>query len=1013
MQKYAIMTIALLLLALGMIVPQASQAQWPPFRFELIPSYENSKLIYRLEFRNSTDWLMTNLTIKLPLPEGTRYVEAQSTPDIAVSFDGKEITVFMAVVDRELKQADVSIILEPTDPAATVFTAQPWIAWQGQEPGDYLPKPVAIDITRTPIDWAAPTSSKLQLSMSATVEANIITYYIFTRNVGDRMWDLKVNVPIPAGTTFLSAEPAPDFVANYDGREVSFSTIEMPKWKRMPPLILKVERDPSSSNLIKTRAWASWKNTGRRVGLTTAAQEEFTSGDLVVSPFGSPYVAADSVGDVFMANYDITSVGLEEVMLPNDELGLKVNFFLAGPIDAAGLPLRYSLYIDNDCNRATGQGRGDWGVEYWIKYRHDTAVSNLSEWNEETETWDRLKSAQVPLRIGGEGQIITFWVPYSPLKDGREFCWFAEARNLSKEFANPPVEIVPDDNSLLSGHYQLVEPATELEAEEISVFTGDGSRDPFLVQEAAIGAEDVWKFLPGRSEEPTGWSQVDFDDSGWFAGPAGLGYGQPTLGTDLSISTEAYLTSTDGAPLERSLPVSLFMRHVFNVADPALINGLTLEVDYQGGFIAYLNGHEIARQGLAEGPIAFDALAADSDGTILTQTIDLTPQVANLINAGSNVLAIQAHRAAGSQTLYVSPELTWFRPAGTIPAAESASPQPAVVAPTPSDFSGKLAVPINNGHTGYDVYIFSLPEGQELLRIQNARQPNFRFDGQQVLVNREGNGVEDIFEYDLTNNTEKQVTTSPTDWHPFYDPWGNRVVYGNDDLVLSGIPVPVYENGKPKRHNKTNEIIYTSQTRPFIFVQCGLRPPQLETEPRCRDIPGLGILVPAGQMGEIQGTHPVWTSDDMIAYKGCNSWSGFGACGIYSVPSASTKGFSDGFIPRQLTRDTSDTPTDAKGQLIAFSSHRDGNWEAYLMDLTGANVQNLSDSPESNDGLPSISPDGHWVAFVSDRGGQWAIWAAPVTGGPPQKLFDLPTNAPWVDDDRHSWLNERISWGLE
>jgi hypothetical protein len=1012
MRKYAIIKLALFLLIIGLIVPQATQAQWPPFRFELIPSHESGKLTYRVEFRNRTDWLMTNLTLKLPLPEGTRFLEAHSTPDIEVGFDGKEITVFMAVVDRQLEQADVSIILEITDPAATIFTGHPWITWQGKQPGDFLPDPVSIDITRTAIDWAAPTSSRLQLSMSATVANNVITYYIFTRNVGGRMWDLKVNVPVPAGTTFLAAEPAPDFVANYDGHEVSFFTLEIPRGKRMPPLVLKVERDPASSSLIKTRAWATWKNTGRRVGLTTAAQEEFTGGDLVVSPFGSPYVAADSVGDVFMANYDITSVGLEEVMLPDDELGLKANFFLAGPLDAPGLPLRYSLYLDNDCNNATGERRGDLGVEYWIKYKHDTADSNLSTWNAETETWDRVKSVRTPLRIGAEGQLLTFWIPYRALQDGRQFCWFAEARNLSKEFENPPIEVVPGDNSLLSSHYQLVEPAVELKDEEISVFTGQGDPAPLLIQEAAIGAGDVWKFLPGQSELPTHWQQPDFDDTGWFAGQAGLGYGHPALGTDLSISTNTYLTSTAGIPTAGGLPVSLLLRHAFNVADPTLIKGLTLSVNFKGGFIAYLNGHEIARQGLAAGEIAFDQTAADSDGTILTEAIDLTPHVSSLVKAGANVLAIQAHRAAGSATLYISPELTWFRPASGI-TAEALPPQPATTTPASNEITGKLAVPIDNGRVGYDVHIFSMPDGQELLSIQNARQPNLRFDGQQMLINREGNGVENVFEYDLTHNTERQVTASPTDWHPFYDPWGNRVVYGNADLVLSGIPVPVYENGEVKRHDKTNKIIYTSERRPFIFVQCGLMPPQLETEPRCQDIPSLGVLVPAGHIGEIQGTHPVWTSNDMIAYKGCNSWSGFGACGIYLVPSSSTKGFSNGFIPRKLSTDTSDTPSDTKGQLIAFTTQRDGDWEAYIMDLNGANVQNLSNSPESNDGLPTISPDGYWVAFVSDRGGPWAVWVAPVTGGPAQKLFDLPTNMPWVNNDSLSWLNERISWGLE
>jgi TolB protein len=163
-------------------------------------------------------------------------------------------------------------------------------------------------------------------------------------------------------------------------------------------------------------------------------------------------------------------------------------------------------------------------------------------------------------------------------------------------------------------------------------------------------------------------------------------------------------------------------------------------------------------------------------------------------------------------------------------------------------------------------------------------------------------------------------------------------------------------------------------------------------------------------MGEIQGTNPVWTSNDMIAFKGCNTWAGSRLCGIYVVPSASTKGFSNGFIPRQLTRDSGDIPSDTKGNLIAFTSRRDGNWEAYVTDLNGDGVMNLSNSPDSNDGLPTISPDGNWVAFVSDRDGQWAIWVTPLVGGSVEKLFDLPADVPWSDGDR-AWTNERISWG--
>jgi hypothetical protein len=308
------------------------------------------------------------------------------------------------------------------------------------------------------------------------------------------------------------------------------------------------------------------------------------------------------------------------------------------------------------------------------------------------------------------------------------------------------------------------------------------------------------------------------------------------------------------------------------------------------------------------------------------------------------------------------------------------------MSPSVTDIGGKLAVPLNNVWASYDVHIFSLPDGKEIARISNARQPHFRFDGQKILINREGSGVENIFEYNCVDGTEKQVSDAPKDSHPFYDLSGTRVVYGNPELT------PHVDSYR-------------------ICVQCSLLPPHQEAEPRCQDITKLGMLVSASLRDEIWGYNPVWTANDMIAYRGCDSWASFTSCGIYIVSSTSTRGFSDGFIPRQLTYDTSDTPSDTKGNLIAFTSHREGNWEAYVMGLDGASVKNLSNSPDSNDGLPTISPDGNWVAFVSDRSGRWAVWVVPVIGNLARKLFDLPSDNPWGDDDR-AWTNERISWGL-
>ena len=53
---------------------------------------------------------------------------------------------------------------------------------------------------------------------------------------------------------------------------------------------------------------------------------------------------------------------------------------------------------------------------------------------------------------------------------------------------------------------------------------------------------------------------------------------------------------------------------------------------------------------------------------------------------------------------------------------------------------------------------------------------------------------------------------------------------------------------------------------------------------------------------------------------------------------------------------------------IAFTSHRDGNYEIYVMNADGSDQTRLTTSP-ANDVDPAFSPDGTKVAFESDRDG--------------------------------------------
>lgn len=413
--------------------PRQAHAGWPPFIFRLLPSYEDGKILYNVRFSSEVDWSITDLTFKFPLPKGTRFLEANAEPTTQVSFDGAEITFFTLVAHRPIKNA--YFMVEVTDPTKTTFATHAWIAWNGNEPGEYVTEDAAIDITLQQLNWMPPARSRVQLGAGGTVADDIITYTIYPFSITDqRIWDLKVNVPIPEGTTFLSAEAPPSFATSFDGREVSFFSVELPSRTNVGPLHVKISSQGVRSPYVSTHAWASWKNVGPNV----APQEETRSDDIIVQSHSAQQVISDMVGDVPFSNYDLASLALGY-----DGTKLEIIFYIAGEVESPGEPLEYTLYIDKDCRADTGLAESGLGVEFRVRYRHDRGKTDLHAWNEANEGWIKIKSSEVTSAVRGNQVIM--WVPDNALDRGPQFCWTAHARNRTKGFAsNLPADAVPD-----------------------------------------------------------------------------------------------------------------------------------------------------------------------------------------------------------------------------------------------------------------------------------------------------------------------------------------------------------------------------------------------------------------------------------------------------------------------------------------------------------------------------------------------------------------------------------------
>ena len=67
------------------------------------------------------------------------------------------------------------------------------------------------------------------------------------------------------------------------------------------------------------------------------------------------------------------------------------------------------------------------------------------------------------------------------------------------------------------------------------------------------------------------------------------------------------------------------------------------------------------------------------------------------------------------------------------------------------------------------------------------------------------------------------------------------------------------------------------------------------------------------------------------------------------------------------------------GDLIAFASDRDGDWEIFVMNPDGTEVRQLTDH-DDGDYSPSWSPDGTRIAFSSNRYGGKEIFVMNADG---------------------------------
>ncbi len=165
----------------------------------------------------------------------------------------------------------------------------------------------------------------------------------------------------------------------------------------------------------------------------------------------------------------------------------------------------------------------------------------------------------------------------------------------------------------------------------------------FRIHAAVVFPMDSeWKFLKGTAQasvpDATAWRAIGFEDATWANAPAPFWYG------DVQSSPGTPLTDMQGGY------TSIFLRRTFEVANPTAVSELQLEALSDDGFIAWINGQEIARFNVPDGEIPFKGAANPAlSEPIPVQPFTLSNPSAFLV-AGRNVIAVQGFNSSLSDS---------------------------------------------------------------------------------------------------------------------------------------------------------------------------------------------------------------------------------------------------------------------------------------------------------------------------------------------------------------------------
>ncbi len=236
-----------------------------------------------------------------------------------------------------------------------------------------------------------------------------------------------------------------------------------------------------------------------------------------------------------------------------------------------------------------------------------------------------------------------------------------------------------------------------IKIDSVAVMTDDSNHGPLDNLSAPVNLTAGPHTVEVLMWEGGGGDCVEFfakagTDTSWNDGFKLVGSAGGLQVTTAPLGAGSANSSVVGTNVERVMRgknATLQARLTFSVENAGSLSSLTLRMRYNDGFVAWLNGSEVARRNAPAGSLTFNSaalLAREPAETLVAETIDLSAHLP-LLASGRNVLAVQAMNATATDLSFLLlPELNAV--GGLAASPVFFRPQDSVITATPGAVNG-------------------------------------------------------------------------------------------------------------------------------------------------------------------------------------------------------------------------------------------------------------------------------------------------------------------------------------